>query len=204
MYSPNVIYHVYNQSINFEPLFRSEENYLFFLNKIRTHLLPVADILCYCLMPDHFHLMLKPKPDGCAPSNVRRLPKAGESPGEVHYQQELSHQIKIMLSSYTRAFNKRYNRRGSLFKGKTKAKPGYQDFVAEHHEFSVEAPFTRYVPYLRTCFYYIHENPVKAHYALSPEEWPFSSAADYANLREGTLCNYALAEHLLGITRKPF
>jgi len=61
MYYPNVIYHVYNHTNNKEPLFRNEANYHLFLKKLRTHLLPVADLMCYCLMPTHFHLQLLPK-----------------------------------------------------------------------------------------------------------------------------------------------
>lgn len=201
MYNPNVIYHLYNQSINFELLFRSEENYIFSLEKVRKLILPYADILCYCLMPDYFHFMIKPKPEGCAPSPTKKVWKGSNPATDKGFQQMLSHQIKTLLSSYTRAYNNRYNRRGSLFRAKTKAKPGYTDFLPEDHDLTENIPFTRFVPYLRVCFRYIHNNPVVDHYALHPTDWEFSSASDYAGLREGTLCNYALTEHLLGIKR---
>ena len=50
------IYHVFNQGNNHQKVFFNRENYLFFLQKIRTHILPHADILAWCLMPNHFHL----------------------------------------------------------------------------------------------------------------------------------------------------
>ena len=52
------LYHIYNQGNNRQKIFFSRENYLFFLNKIKTHILPHADIVAWCLMPNHFHLMV--------------------------------------------------------------------------------------------------------------------------------------------------
>ena len=184
-------------------MFRSEENYHFFLRKIREHLLPIGDVLCYCLMPDHFHLLFRLCEEGCKPSISAGMRTASDDSGHTVYMQEFSHQLRIMLSSYTKAFNRRYNRRGSLFRAKTKAKLAYLDFqMAEPTTFGYEGKeLLPYAPYLRNCFHYIHRNPVTAHLALSPEEWPFSSAADYKGLRAGTLCNYELTERLLGIKR---
>ncbi|MFA5647265.1 MAG: hypothetical protein WC951_03050 [Bacteroidales bacterium] len=51
------LYHVYNQGNNRQRIFFSRENYLFFLEKIKKHVLPYADVLAWCLMPNHFHLM---------------------------------------------------------------------------------------------------------------------------------------------------
>ena len=52
------LYHIYNQGNNRQKIFFSRENYLFFLNKIKNHILPHADIVAWCLMPNHFHLMV--------------------------------------------------------------------------------------------------------------------------------------------------
>jgi len=52
------IYHVFNQGNNRENIFFSRENYLYFLSKINIYIKPHADILAWCLMPNHFHLML--------------------------------------------------------------------------------------------------------------------------------------------------
>ena len=52
------IYHIYNQGNNRNPIFFSRENYLFFLNKINRHINPHADVIAWCLMPNHFHLMV--------------------------------------------------------------------------------------------------------------------------------------------------
>lgn len=141
-----------------------------------------------------------PKLEGCLPSTVIKSGKKGDTPED--FQQVISQAIKVILSSYTNAFNRRYKRRGSLFRARTKAKPAYSDFLPEEFIFSEGDPLSNLVPYLKVCFHYIHNNPVKAGLALHSEGWEFSSAMDYAGLRPGTLCNYALTEHLLGIARK--
>ena len=200
MFDPYTIYHVYNQSINYELLFRSGDNYRFFLKKCRTHLLPYACILCYCLMPDHFHFLLKPTLLGCQPSRSGRFLRREEEGLEIAYQQNLSNAIRIMLSSYTQAINKEYRRRGGLFKAKTKAKPGYHNFYPDIHLVDGR-PFTHFIPYLKTCFHYIHDNPTKADLVVEPVDWEFSSALDYAGYRDSRICDFALTEELLGIKR---
>ncbi len=52
------IYHVFNRGNDSQKIFFSSENYLFFLEKINTYINPYADILAWCLMPNHFHLMV--------------------------------------------------------------------------------------------------------------------------------------------------
>ena len=53
------IYHIYNQGNNRQKIFFERENYLFFLKKMGEHLLPHCNILAWCLMPNHFHLILE-------------------------------------------------------------------------------------------------------------------------------------------------
>src|SRR5690606_20490648 len=64
------IYHVFNQGNNRKPIFFDDENYLFFLKKIRKHLLPYTNILCYCLMPNHFHMLIMPNDQASKLSNA--------------------------------------------------------------------------------------------------------------------------------------
>lgn len=66
-YLKDLVYHVYNQGNNKQKIFFAEENYHFFIRKMKTHLLPHAHLLCYCLMPNHFHWLLIPKQAGIDP-----------------------------------------------------------------------------------------------------------------------------------------
>ena len=54
-------YHVYNRGNNGENLFLEERNYLYFLNLMKKYLHPIAEIYAYCLMNNHFHIILKIK-----------------------------------------------------------------------------------------------------------------------------------------------
>lgn len=56
---PNRCYHIFNHANGFENVFREEENYRFFLEKYRLYISPVAETFAYCLMPNHFHLVVR-------------------------------------------------------------------------------------------------------------------------------------------------
>jgi len=55
------IYYIYNQGNNRQWIFFTNENYTFFIRKVRRHLLPYAYRLAWCLIPNHFHFMVEVK-----------------------------------------------------------------------------------------------------------------------------------------------
>ncbi|NJO48682.1 MAG: transposase [Leptolyngbyaceae cyanobacterium RM2_2_4] len=88
-------YHVYNRGNNHQLIFFERENYLYFLRLIRQNLISNGvDVVAYCLMPNHYHLLVYLQTD------------------------ELSEAISSLSLSYTKAINKRFNRVGSLFQGR--------------------------------------------------------------------------------------
>lgn len=129
-------YHLYNRSNNFERVFLADENYQYFLNKFITYLKPNSEILAYCLMPTHFHFLIKI----CKNEDLQVQKKVG-----------------LVLSSYTKAINKRYSRQGSLFQPHTKAK----EIIDEQ--------------YLFTLISYIHQNPLRSKLVARLDEWKHSS-----------------------------
>ncbi len=192
------IYHIYNQGNNRQRLFFNRDNYLFFLRKIKLHLLPYVDILAWCLMPNHFHLMVlvnkiempvKPT-EGFAHS---------EALGSNRKTRSLNFSIGLMLRSYTNAINKQRKLSGSLFRKNTKAEcincpTGLTpSFIMSNGVtyFNNEQPERQYP---QVCFNYIHQNPVKAGLVSRAEDWEFSSAVDYAGLRDGKLVSREVAE----------
>jgi REP element-mobilizing transposase RayT len=104
-FQPHQLYHVYNRGNDQKPIFYEQENYFFFLKKMRRQLCPFADIFAYCLMPNHFHWLLF----------------AHEYSPAKSVTHPLNNRIGTLLSSYAKAINKRYDRTGSLFQQKTKA-----------------------------------------------------------------------------------
>ncbi|MCF6366146.1 MAG: hypothetical protein L3J35_08085 [Bacteroidales bacterium] len=193
------IYHIYNQGNNRRKIFFNRENYLYFLRKIKTHITPYADILAWCLMPNHFHLMVYVREvevsaniwsatQSCAPN---RTPNSNK-------KISINHSLGIILSSYTKAINKQEKISGSLFRGKTKAEcincpNGIEpSFITKNGitNINIQHPEKQYP---KICFDYIHKNPTKAKLVKQDIEWEFSSAADYYGDRKGKLINKLLA-----------
>jgi putative transposase len=187
------IYHIFNQGNKKQPIFFNRENYLFFLRKIKTQVLPYADVLAWCLMPNHFHLMVYVRE-----TEVR---KGGNSSSlnepilnQVGKSLSLNQSIGIMLASYTRAINKQENCSGSLFRQETKAnclneiKGLSPNWITSSRitYINLDIPEKNY---LQACFQYINRNPESAGLVSSPEEWEFSSFRDLAGIRDGKLIN---------------
>lgn len=85
-------YHIYNRGNNGQNIFLEDINCTYFLDLIKKYLIPNFSIFSYCLLPNHFHLLLKINEDCETPS------------------QKLSN----LFNAYTKAINKKYNRTGSL------------------------------------------------------------------------------------------
>ncbi len=103
-------YHIYNCGNNKENLFIEEENYSYFLKLIKKHILEVSDILAYCLLKNHFHLLVKTKP------NIE--------------SKKISQHFSNLFNAYAKAINKKYNRTGSLFKDRfSRIKISNEDYL---------------------------------------------------------------------------
>ena len=93
------VYHLYNRGVNRQPIFFCDENWGYFIKRLRHYFQPdVADILAYCLMPTHYHLMVTLKTD------------------------DFSARVMQPFSvSYTKAINRQQDRVGPLFQGPFRA-----------------------------------------------------------------------------------
>ncbi len=185
------LYHIYNQGNNRQKIFFERENYLFFLQKIKSHITPFANMLAWCLMPNHFHLMVRVNE---LELTLVTTGSATQSRAPSSRITTLNKEIGIMIASYTRAIQKQEEITGSLFKQKTKAEclnspsgitPSFYNtkYGTQMH---LDNPKKEYP---QVCFHYIHQNPVKANMVKLETDWEFSSAQDYAGIRKGTLVN---------------
>jgi len=196
------IYHVYNQGNNRQRIFFNRDNYLFFLKKIKKSITPYSDILAWCLMPSHFHLMVLVN-EVSLPLNALT---EGFALSETLGTRTLNQSIGIMLRSYTNAINKQRNSSGSLFRNSTKAEclncpngvtPSFYNTLYGT-DIKVSNPHREYP---RVCFQYLHNNPVKAGLSGKAGDWEFSSLQDYLGIRNGTLVNKRIAEKYLDTAR---
>ena len=156
IFANNYYYHIYNRGVEKRTIFEDEDDYKTFIEILVYYLTPdktkppkvfsrkpqvkishSLSMLCYCLMPNHFHFLVKQK----------------KNKGVV----SLMHALGITYSMY---FNKKYDRVGSLFQGRFKAKLVDKD------------------EYLLQLSKYIHLNP-KEFYKKTLGSYPYSSYRFY-------------------------
>ena len=154
---PDIYYHFYNRGNNRQAIFFEPENYLFFLRRFRKYLVPFVDVLVYCLMPTHYHILVRVK----------------QQTSEVLKTSDVSKQVSLAMQkfiiSYTKAMNLRFSRVGALFQWQFQAKPIQTD------------------SHLRNLCIYIHANPVKDGLVAALEDWIYSNYLKWLGQRKGTL-----------------
>jgi putative transposase len=213
IFEEHQIYHIYNQGNNKQKIFFSRDNYLFFLKKLKIYVLPYADILAWCLMPNHFHLMVyvhtlelaKSESDkrdslthseAISPDFEINENKDSLSKRETIFvsKRDFNQSIGLLMRSYTQAINKKNLNSGSLFRKHCKAEcvtkakgitPSY--YNTQYGALMKISDIEKEYPQI--CFNYIHLNPVVAGLTVNAEEWEFSSCLDYLGNREGKLIN---------------
>ena len=127
-FAPGQVYHVYNRGVDKRKIFLNEEDHLRFIHNLfefndqtpafnmgysfravqNKNTPPVkrkteprkllVDILAFCLMPNHFHLLLRPRVEG----------------GVTLFMHKLG-------AGYANYFNLKYERSGALFQGRYKS-----------------------------------------------------------------------------------
>ncbi len=167
------IYHVYNRTFSREKCFKEERHYEFFTRKLAS-LSGWCDILAYCLLPNHFHLLL-----------LASREEATTSTDKQPNIQILSRKLANILSSYTQAYNLETARSGSLFQPRTKAQMIQDDSRS------------------KTCFNYVHLNPVRAGLVPKMEDWPHSSFREYWLEIQGGICNRIKAQERIDVNLAP-
>ncbi len=169
----NQIYHVYNHANAFEDLYKEDFCYRIFLNKLVKYILPYADLLAFCLMPNHFHIVIRIRSEDEVKAAVEfnynpakrkdriEIVKLKMKQLETNPSLFFSRRFSDFFNSYTKTINKCFNRRGSLFLKNFKRK---------------EVDSEQYLKYL---IYYVHVNPVRHELMRNINEWPWSSYKSY-------------------------
>ncbi|MBN1877678.1 MAG: transposase [Anaerolineae bacterium] len=146
------VYHIYNRGAGRQNIFREARNYIYLLKLLKTVMNECQiSVIAYCLLPNHYHWLLQ---------------QNGEVP--------VSKAVARVFGSYSQAFNKTYQRTGTLFEGNFKA---------------IEVDSESY--FLALCRY-IHRNPVQHGFVAAPEDWPYSNYLEWMGQRAGTLVDREL------------
>jgi REP element-mobilizing transposase RayT len=94
-FEPGFTYHVYNRAVGSEKLFFEDRNYFYFLEKLYKNTVACMDIWAYCLLGNHFHLLMTVK--------------------DTSKTKDVSEAFRRFGISYSQAINKQEGRMGSLF-----------------------------------------------------------------------------------------
>ncbi|MFP4557481.1 MAG: transposase [Bacteroidales bacterium] len=163
---PGCYFHIYNKGVNGINLFCKSDNYEYFLRLYDQHIDPVADTFAWCLLGNHFHLLVRIKE--AEDIVIERIPKRGgktlsgfQTLTGVEKDEKLtqfaSKSFSNLFNAYAQALNKQQGRQGTLF----------------------ERPFRRKLvgseEYFRQLVVYIHSNPVHHRFTDNFNDYPWSS-----------------------------
>lgn len=89
-------YHITNRGLQKKKIFYDHDDYMYFLEKVFEYKNKFSiELIFYCLMPNHFHLVVRQNGD-----------------------QEAREFISMVQMTYAKYFNKKYGRKGQLFEGR--------------------------------------------------------------------------------------
>lgn len=160
---PGNYYHVYNHANGKENLFPEQKNYLFFLEKVSLHILTFVKLHAYCLLPNHFHLLIYVREfeELKLLQQFSLIENKPEEELQLLMEKNISKSFSNLFSSYAQSYNKIYKRKGSLFMPNMKA-----NIIEDNSS-------------ICKVTHYVHTNPVHHGFVKKPEDWKFSSYNSY-------------------------
>jgi REP element-mobilizing transposase RayT len=159
-FKPDTVYHIYNHGNAEDLIFQEDKNYDFFLKKYQQYVSNIVETYAYCLMPNHFHFLIGIKGEEELLEFYGKNPQGFRDPEGlkgINISNFVAHKFGTFLNSYTKSYNKYYNRRGSLFLNTTKRK-------------SITSGI-----YFLQLIRYVHLNPVKHGFVNEVTHWIHSS-----------------------------
>ncbi len=198
----NGIFHIYNRTNNKELLYKTDENRLYFLKQYAKYLQPFLDTFSWCLLPNHFHFLVRVKEASTIKANLRKRlnrddifwkdviskPTTNLKPieqkflkDEVTVDELIEFEWRRLFISYSMAFNKQHNRTGNLFNRPFK-----------RIEVNKESYFTQ-------AIIYIHANPLKHKLLKDFTAYPWSSYQSILSNKPSQLCKQDVLEWFGGV-----
>jgi putative transposase len=163
------LYHVFNRGNNRHNIFVNDEDYLHFLKLYALYIETVADTFAWCLMKNHFHVLVRiryfdeigyldSKSVKSSDLYLKWKTHFPDNP-DMNYSTKPrpERQFQHLFSAYSKWFNKRHNRSGSLF------------------ENTFDRKLINHQKYFRNMIVYIHQNPIKHGFADHILDYPWTS-----------------------------
>lgn len=162
-------YHIYNRGNNYENIFRNAEDYVHFLNIYDIYIDPIADTFAWCLMKNHFHILVRIKneneigflnSDYSNSDNTELKWKTffpSQSDDRFTRKPVPTLQFKHLFNSYSKWFNIKHQRSGALFQKNFQRKP------------------VDNAKYYTNLIVYIHNNPIKHGFVEHILDYPWTS-----------------------------
>ena len=142
-------------------MFKEARNYPFFLRQYAKYIQPIAETYAYCLLKNHFHLLVRTRTAAevirNTTLNVGRVPNPSDVTDDDIANKLISNQFSKLFNSYAQAINKAHGRTGGLFEELFRRIPVDDE------------------DYLVQLVYYIHANPQKHGFVADFREYPYSS-----------------------------
>jgi REP element-mobilizing transposase RayT len=167
----NDVVHVYNRGIDKQTVFFSDDDFIDFIDRTKSLIVPRCHVLAWCLMTNHFHFLVHLHAQSIEP-------KVHGNVTTTHWKDG----FRLLQSRYANSINKKRSRCGSLFQQRT-------------HYKVVNDPVARI-----SCLQYIHSNPVTAGLVAAPELWRYSSYNQHLKHFPGGICNLSAAESILDLS----
>jgi len=147
-------YHIYNRGFNKQQLFFEDRDFERFLKNVPRYQekFPNVKILSWCVLPNHFHLIIK-----------EVQPGFGEAGLVIPESANISAFMNRLQQAYAVFFNTKYGE---------KIKQGLKSPVFEGRFQSREIMDEDYLAHLQA---YVELNAVKHELVENPEEWDYSS-----------------------------
>ena len=150
----NTYYHIYNRGNRKEDIFLEDEDFNFFLLRLKQNINPQIarprrmqtflensfSLIAYSLLPNHFHFILRQNKD-VSPSRL----------------------VQKIATSYSKHFNKKYEKVGHVFQD------AFRQKIIDNDS------------YLKWLSAYIHQNPCLHGLTNSAQKYKWSSYGEYLN-----------------------
>jgi putative transposase len=154
----NSVYHIYNCGINGCSLFISDDDYNRFLSKYSKYIEPIADTFAWCLLGNHFHIVVRIKNE----SEIKTLEELNLFDKKAtmtipNKKPDPTRQFSHLFNSYSQYFNHKYKRHGGLFE-------------RSFHKKRIDNR-----SYFKRCLVYVHQNPIKHKFVERLSDYRYTS-----------------------------